>query len=237
MSQKTADTIILIPTYNERKNLRELLSQIFSSVSVDVLIIDDNSPDGTASLAKELQKSFPGLHVLRRERKEGLGLAYKSGFAWALARPYEFFLMMDADLSHDPKTLPLFLEKIKVCDAVFGSRYLRGVRVYNWSFKRLLLSKLSNTFVHILLNLKSTDTTTAYKCFRRKVLETIKVQSLRGKQNAFLIELVFHTMKAGFKTEEIPFLFTEREEGESKMRFSVAIESLFTTFRLFLFRR
>ena len=139
---------------------------------------------------------------------------------------------MDADLSHDPNAIPGFLEKIKDYDAVFGSRYLNGVRVYNWSFKRLLLSKLSNDFIRIALRIPYTDTTTAFKCFRRTVLESIDLNSLKGRQNAFLIELVYHTIKQGFKTVEIPFMFIERATGESKMEFKVSIESLATVLRL-----
>ena len=144
--------------------------------------------------------------------------------------------MMDADLSHDPRALPLFIEKIKDHDAVFGSRYLRGVRIYNWSFRRLLLSKLSNEFIKFTLAINSTDTTTAYKCFRRHVLESISVDALEGRQNAFLIELVFKTIHLGHKTAEIPFLFCECEEGESKMRLGVAFESLWIVFKLFFCR-
>lgn len=139
---------------------------------------------------------------------------------------------MDADLSHDPAALPLFLEKIKDHDVVFGSRYLNGVRVCNWSFARLLLSKLSNEFIRWMLGLESTDTTTAYKCFRRGVIEAVDVNRFRGRQNAFLIELVYHTYRRGFHAVEVPFMFMEREEGESKMRWNVAFESLATVFRL-----
>lgn len=225
-------TILLIPTYNERKNLEKLVQRIGQYLQADILIVDDGSPDGTADFVEQLAVSHPHLKLLRRKAKEGLGNAYKAAFAWALERDYEIFYMMDADLSHDPAALPLFEEAIRKNDAVFGSRYLRGVRVYNWSFSRLLLSKISNEFIRVLLGVPSTDTTTAYKCFRRGALEKIRPQELRGRQNAFLIELVFRTYRAGLRTEEIPFIFMEREEGESKMRASVAWESLATVFRL-----
>ena len=143
-------------------------------------------------------------------------------------------MLMDADLSHDPDAIPLFLKEIESADAVFGSRYLNGVRVNNWSFKRLLLSKLSNDFIRLGLRIDSTDTTTAFKCFRRHVIESIGVEHFTGKQNAFLIELVHGTLKNGFKTKEVPFMFFEREEGESKMEMRVAAESRATVLRLFV---
>lgn len=229
-------TIILIPTYNERKNLPNLIQRIEDQLAADVLIIDDGSPDGTAQLVETLQSKHPQLKLLRRSEKNGIGNAYKAGFKWVLERDYEVILMMDADLSHDPAALPAFIQSIRTHDAVFGSRYLRGVRVYNWSFSRLLLSKFSNEFIRFILGVPSTDTTTAYKCFRRRVLEGIAAPRLGGKQNAFFIHLVFETYRHGYCAEEIPFLFTEREEGESKMRASVAWESLAMVFRLWPLR-
>lgn len=226
-------TVILIPTYNEVKNLVRLITRISEqSLNLDILIIDDNSPDGTAELAQELSKTHPWVHMLRRKCKEGLGRAYLDGFRWALERGYDIFIQMDADLSHDPSALPKFTEAIKDYHAVFGSRYLRGVRVMNWSFKRLLLSKLANEFTRIVLNLPTTDTTTAFKCFRREVIEAIGLENLHGKTNAFLIEIVFKTIRHGFKTTEIPFMFIERDNGESKMNFKVAAECLFMVFKL-----
>ncbi len=226
--------VILVPTYDEAGNLENLVSRISSlSLDFDILVIDDNSPDGTGKLAERLSKKEACVKVLHRQKKEGLGRAYRDGFKWALKNGYDIVLQMDADLSHDPNALPEFLKQIESHDAVFGSRYLNGVRVQNWSFKRLVLSKVSNEFVRIMLGLPSTDTTTAYKCFRRKVLEAIDWDKLRGRQNAFLIELVWETVTMGFTTKEIPFTFTERESGESKMNLNVAAESLMTVIRLF----
>lgn len=202
---------------------------------MDILFVDDNSPDGTGILADELSRKYQNVKVLHREKKEGLGRAYIEGFGWALNNGYEVIMQMDADLSHDPNAIPEFLKAIKDYDAVFGSRYIKGVRVYNWSFRRLLLSKLSNEFIRIMLRINTTDTTTAFKCFRRVVLESINLDSLKGKQNAFLIELVYKVVKAGFRTTEIPFMFIERESGESKMEFKVAIESLLMVFKLAIF--
>lgn len=227
--------IVVIPTYNEKENLRKLINAIKKQkVEIDILFVDDNSPDGTGILAEELSKKSPQIKVLHRKRKEGLGRAYIDGFKWVLNNSYEIIMQMDADLSHDPDSIPEFMDKIKDYDAVFGSRYFKGVRVYNWSFKRLLLSKLSNEFIRIMLRINTTDTTTAFKCFKRKVLESIDLDSLKGRQNAFLIELVYKVIKSGFKTTEIPFMFIEREMGESKMEFKVAIESLFMVFKLMI---
>jgi len=225
--------IVVIPTYNERENLRRLADGIRrQNLPLDILFVDDNSPDGTGRVADELAASDPRIKVLHRPKKQGLGRAYLDGFRWVLENGYDVILQMDADLSHDPNTLPDFLEKIKDYDAVFGSRYYKGVRVYNWSFKRLLLSKLSNEFIRLMLGIESTDTTTAFKCFRREALEAIPWWKLRGRQNAFLIDLVYKVIKSGFKTTEIPFQFNERETGESKMEFRVALESLLMVARL-----
>ncbi len=237
----SATTVILVPTYNEAKNLKNFVLRVESMIPADILIIDDASPDGTGDLTEALQATHPRLRLLRRPGKDGIGNAYKAGIRWVLERDYQTILMMDADLSHDPTALPDFIKQIESFDAVFGSRYLKGVRVYNWSFSRLLLSKLSNEFIRFMLGVPSTDTTTAYKCFRRNVLEAIRADRLPGNQNAYFIRLVFEIYRAGFRAKEIPFLFIEREEGESKMRASVAMESLAIVFRLwplrFTFRR
>ncbi len=226
-------TLIVIPTYNEKDNVPRLIPSVLQyAPDVEILIVDDNSPDGTGQMAESLRQKYKGLHVLHRRGKEGLGRAYIDGFRWALERDYEVIFQMDADLSHDPAALPRFLEQIREHDAVFGSRYLKGVRVYNWSFRRLLLSKLSNEWIRFFLRIDSTDTTTAYKCFRRRVLESMNWKRFHGRQNAFLIELVWSTIRKGFRTTEIPFVFMERESGESKMEMRVAFESLWTTFRL-----
>lgn len=230
-----ARTVIVVPTYNERDCVEKLTSAIHRHApDTDILFVDDNSPDGTGSLADSLAAKDPRVKVLHRKKKEGIGRAYVAGFTWALAHGYAYVMQMDADLSHDPAAIPVFMEKVKGYDAVFGSRYSRGVSVRNWSFKRLLLSKASNVFISRMLRINTTDTTTAFKCFRREVLEEVGLGRMKGKQNAFLIELVYWTIKSGFRTLEIPFMFVEREEGESKMRPSVAFESLLTVFRLML---
>lgn len=230
--------IILVPTFSEKENIVKLVARIQElPYSFDILIIDDDSPDGTGEVADGLAKKFSSVHVLHRQKKEGLGKAYLDGFRWALERSYDLFIQMDADLSHEPSALPRFMEAIQNYDAVFGSRYNKGVRVHNWSFSRLLLSKFSNVFISKALGLSTTDTTTAFKCFRRSVLESIPLDRFKGRQNAFLIELVYAVEKSGFRTTEIPFTFYERETGESKMNPKVALESLGTVFRLLLFGR
>jgi len=234
MTAITAKTIILIPTYNEKSNLEDLIQEIRRYTQTDILFIDDNSPDGTGNLAQELSLTHPGIHVLHRQEKSGIGAAYKDGFRWALERPYEFFLMMDADLSHDPAVLPLFMERIQDYDAVFASRYLNGISVYQWSLARLLFSKFSNVFISKMLGLKqSTDTTTAFKCFRRHAIEKVNIQTLMGKKNAFLINLVYETVKSGLKTTEIPFIFSGRKKGKSKSDFAIVAESTEVIFSLF----
>lgn len=226
--------VVIIPTYNESENLPPLIAAIEGqNLGLDILFVDDNSPDGTGQLAENLSKQNPHIKVLRRKIKNGLGRAYVEGFLWAIEHKYSFILQMDADLSHDPQALPVFLEKIKTHDAVFGSRYLDGVRVENWSFSRLLLSKVSNEFIRWVLRIPSTDTTTAYKCFRREVLEILDPRKLKGFRNDFLIELVFETYVSGFRTLEIPFMFRERISGESKMEVKVAGAALMMVFKCF----
>jgi dolichol-phosphate mannosyltransferase len=232
------NAVIVIPTYNEKDNLSRLIAAVRKQhIDADILIVDDNSPDGTGLLADEFARQDSRIKVLHREKKDGIGRAYREGFQWALTHGYDILLQMDADLSHDPNALPEFLEKIRDYDAVFGSRYYKGIRVHNWSFKRLLLSKTSNDFIRLMLRLNSTDITTAFKCFRREVLESVDLNSCKGRQNAFLIELVFRVIKGGFRTTEIPFTFREREQGESKMEFRVAVESLWTVARLIFSRK
>ena len=234
---KMNSAVIVVPTYNEKNNLQKFVDSVNKqNLNLDILFVDDNSPDGTGILAEELTKKYPNIKVLHRANKEGLGRAYKAGFKWALNNHYKIIMQMDADLSHDPAALHQFMREIPHYDAIFGSRYLNGIRVYNWSFKRLLLSKCSNDFIRLMLGINTTDTTTAFKCFKREVLEAIDLDSLQGRQNAFLIELVYRTIRKDFKTKEIPFLFMERETGESKMEFKVAIESLFTVLRLMIIR-
>ncbi len=227
--------VVVIPIYNEKENLEELVDSIKKQkVDLDILFVDDNSPDGSGILAEKLSQENPQIFVLHRQTKKGLGPAYIDGFKWALNNEYEIIMQMDADLSHDPNSIPEFLEKIKTNDAVFGSRYLNGVRVYNWPFINLLISKLSNEFIRFMLRMDTTDTTTAYKSFRKKVLESIDLDSLKGKQNAFLIELVYKVVKSGFKIQEIPFMFMGREAGQSKAELKSYWESLIMVFKLMI---
>lgn len=234
MQGQRTRAVILIPTYNEKANVTRLVFEIakLGLVDTDILFIDDNSPDGTAEEVARISQTHPWVRLLKRPEKQGLGKAYLAGFQWFLAHDYDVVIQMDADLSHEPQKLPEFLQKIKEYDAVFGTRYRNGVRVHNWSFKRLMLSKLSNEFIRHMLNIDATDITTAYKCFRREVIEAVKPETFKGRQNAFLIELVYATFEKKFKTTEVTFTFSERESGESKMNPDVAMESLGTVFRL-----
>jgi len=227
--------VIVIPTYNEYGNLLNLINAIRDQkVGVDILVVDDNSPDGTGELADKLALTIPEVNVLHRTIKNGLGRAYIEGFNWALKNDYEVILMMDADLSHDPAALPLFMKEIETHDAVFGSRYIGGVRVENWPFKRLLISWLSNEFVRQVLRVPCTDATTAYKCFRRSVLEAINLDALTGTRNDFMIEISVRPIFMDFRTKEIPFMFRDRVAGKSKMEFGVAGASLFMVIKLFV---
>ncbi|MCG3175279.1 MAG: Undecaprenyl-phosphate mannosyltransferase [Candidatus Omnitrophica bacterium] len=234
MSAPETSGVILVPTYCESRNVPRLVARLESLRSgLDLVIIDDSSPDGTGQVAEDLRAGRPWLHVLHRPRKEGIGRAYADGFDWALERGYATVMMMDGDLSHDPAAVPELLAASRAHEAVFGSRYLNGVRVCNWSFGRLLLSKFSNDYIRWMLGVPSTDTTTAFKCYRSEVLRRLGYRRFRGRQNAFLIELVYRTYRLGVDAVEVPFMFIEREEGASKMRLSIALESLWTVLRLF----
>ncbi len=215
-----SDSIVIIPTYNEKENIERILQKIFSlEKQFDVLIIDDGSPDGTALIVKGMMDKFKGLFILERKGKLGLGTAYLSGFQWALERDYEFIFEMDADFSHDPNDLPRLYEacKIKGADLAIGSRYFSGINVINWPLKRVLMSYFASVYVRLVTGMKIMDTTAGFKCYRRKVLETIDLEHIRMKGYGFQIEMKFITWKYGFKIVEVPIIFTERQEGNSKM--------------------
>jgi dolichol-phosphate mannosyltransferase len=216
-----SDSIVIIPTYNEKENIEKILFKVFSlEKQFSVLIIDDNSPDGTAIIVKKIMQDYPDrLFILERKGKLGLGTAYISGFKWALDHGYEFIFEMDADFSHDPNDL---VRMYKACsaqgaDLVIGSRYISGINVINWPLRRVLMSYFASVYVRLVTGMNIMDTTAGFKCYRRRVLETIDLDRVRMKGYGFQIEMKFKTWKYGFKIVEIPIIFTERQEGNSKM--------------------
>jgi dolichol-phosphate mannosyltransferase len=219
--------LVIIPTYNEIENLPRIVPEVLAQDErLDILVVDDGSPDGTGTLADTLAAKEPRIHVLHRQKKEGLGRAYLAGFQWALQHDYEFIFEMDADFSHDPKFLPGFLEAIEDADLVLGSRYKDGVNVINWPMSRLLLSKGANLYAHFVTGLPLTDSTGGFKCFRRKVLETLHLDAVHSNGYAFQIEMSFRAWKRGFKIVEIPIVFVDRVEGDSKLSKKIVREAI-----------
>lgn len=213
--------LVIIPTYNEKENIENIIRAVFTQeVAFELLIIDDGSPDGTANIVKQLQKEFPDrLHILERKGKLGLGTAYIAGFKWALERKYDYVFEMDADFSHNPNDL---VKLYKACnkggaDVAIGSRYVSGVNVVNWPIGRVLMSYFASKYVRFVLGMKIADTTAGFKCYKRKVLETIELDKIRFKGYAFQIEMKFTAYKCGFKLVEVPIIFINRELGTSKM--------------------
>jgi len=219
--------LVVVPTYNERENLLQILPAILGvDPRLDVLVVDDGSPDGTGQLADEFAAGEPRVHVLHRTSKQGLGRAYLAGFRWALERDYSLMIEMDADFSHDPKYLVGLLEKIKSADLVLGSRYATGVNVINWPMSRLLLSWFANKYVRWITGLPLTDATGGFKCFRREVLEAIPLDRIRSNGYAFQVEMSFRAWKKGFRLVELPIVFVDRIEGHSKMNQSIVREAV-----------
>jgi dolichol-phosphate mannosyltransferase len=219
--------LVVIPTYNERINLPQIVPQILAQDSrLEVLVVDDNSPDGTGRLADELAAADPRVHVMHRPEKAGLGKAYIAGFRWALEREYDFIFEMDADFSHDPKYLPELLRAAADADLVIGSRYRTGVNVINWPISRLLLSLGANQYARLVTGLPVNDSTGGFKCFRRKVLESIDLERVRSNGYSFQIEMSFRAWKKGFRLSEIPIVFTDRVEGQSKMNKRIMREAI-----------
>lgn len=241
MPSEIARTLIVLPTYNERDNLPTIVPEILAQDSgIEVLVVDDNSPDGTGELADELAKNDKRVRVIHRPAKQGLGTAYIAGFKWALQRGYEFVFEMDADFSHNPDHIPQFLEAAKEYDLVLGSRYLYGVTVVNWPMARLLLSYYANKYARFATGMPFTDTTGGFKCYRRKVLESIDLDAIRSEGYSFQIETTFRAWRKGFKIAEITIVFTDRLEGTSKMSGRIIREAVWMVWKLRakrLFRR
>lgn len=224
--------LIIIPTYNERENLPLLVKEVLVTVPADVLVVDDKSPDGTGELADRLAAAEPRIHVLHRHKKEGLGKAYAAGFSWGLERGFDLLFEMDCDFSHQPKFLPEFLEKIKDADVVLGSRNVPGGGVENWSFLRKLISKGGSIYARTILGLDVKDLTGGFKCFRRRVLETIDYDNLIIGGYGFQIEMTYRAIKLGFKVVETPIIFPDRMKGASKMTRKIFLEALINIWKL-----
>lgn len=220
-------TVIVIPTYNEKDNLPKLVERIFSQnlADIQVVVVDDNSPDGTGRLADQLCATYPGLRALHRSEKGGLGPAYIAGFRHALAAGAELIMEMDADWSHDPKYLPDFFRAIATADVVLGSRYISGGGVSNWGMSRRLISRFGNIYARLILGMPYRDLTGGYKCFRRAVLEKIDLGKLSSVGYNFQIETTYRAHQAGFKIVEVPIVFVERAAGSSKFSLKIMLES------------
>ena len=228
--------LVIIPTYNEKENIEAIIKAVFSQpIRFETLIIDDGSPDGTASIVKDLQKEFPDrLHMVERAGKLGLGTAYITGFKWALERDYDFIFEMDADFSHDPKDLNQLYQACvdQGADLAIGSRYKSGVNVVNWPMGRVLMSYFASIYVRLVTGMKIMDTTAGFKCYRRKVLETIKLDKVKLIGYGFQIEMKFSTWKYGFKVVEVPIIFTDRKQGTSKMSGGIFNEALWGVIKM-----
>ncbi len=226
--------VVVIPTYNERDNLGKLLTEVLSmDEAVHILIVDDNSPDGTGKLAESLAQENKRIKVLHRKGKLGLGSAYREGFRMALDLGADYVIEMDADFSHDPAVLPLFIAKMKEgYDLVIGSRYLNGVSVVNWPIRRLILSYLASVYTRAITGLKISDCTSGFKCFRRNVLESIDLSKIRSDGYSFQIEMNYHCVENGFRVGEVPIIFIDRHAGTSKMSKKIVREAVIMVWKL-----
>lgn len=232
--KKMGKNLVIIPTYNEEENIRSIIETVSRlSVEFDILIVDDNSPDGTGEIVDNLCKTATNLHLIRREGKLGLGTAYISGFKWAIENGYDIICEMDADFSHDPNDLVrLHQSCLDGADLAIGSRYISGVNVVNWPLGRVLMSYAASIYVRIVTGLKVKDTTAGFKAYRRVVLETINLDEIRSKGYAFQIEMKFTAWKFGFVIEEIPIVFTDRRLGTSKMSGGIFNEALWGVLKM-----
>jgi len=227
------NSLVIIPTYNELENIPRIIPAVLSQdASINILIVDDGSPDGTANYVKEQMKINNRIHILEREKKMGLGTAYIAGFKYALQNNYDFIFEMDADFSHDPNELNNFLMAIKENDLVLGSRYINGVRVLNWPMARLLLSFFASVYTRIITGMPIKDATGGFKCFRRKVLESIDLDKVKSNGYSFQIEMTFKAYCKGFRIKEIPIVFIDREKGKSKMSKKIVREAVTMVWKL-----
>ena len=230
-----SQAIVIIPTFNERENIEELVEKLLAVTDdVDVLIVDDNSEDGTGELADRLAEKHEGVHVLHRKCKTGLGRAYCDGFSWALKRDYEYFLEMDGDFSHDPREVPNFIKAAQEADLVIGSRYRQGIRVINWPLNRLMLSLCAAKYVQLITGMPFSDPTGGFKCFRRSSFEVIDLEQVRSNGYSFQIEMTHSIWRQGLRVAEIPIVFTDRFHGTSKMSQAIVKEALVVVWQLLL---
>ncbi len=228
-----AEALVIVPTYNERDNIVPLAGRILGLPGpMDLLIVDDNSPDGTGRIADELAAKHPSIHVLHRQEKNGLGRAYCAGFAWALEKNYEFILEMDGDFSHNPDDIPRFIAAARDADLALGSRYCNGIRVINWPLNRLVLSLGAAQYVRIITGMRISDPTGGFKCFRRHALKSIDLAAVRSNGYSFQVELTHKLWRRGMKIVEVPIIFTDRFQGTSKMSGAIMREALFMVWRL-----
>lgn len=230
-----SNAIVIIPTYNEKENVERMIRKVFSlGMAFHILIVDDNSPDGTRSIVKSLQQEFNQLFLLEREGKQGLGTAYIAGFKWCLQKEYEYIFEMDCDFSHNPDDL---INLYQACvstpaDMVIGSRYVNGVNVVNWPMSRVILSYYASMYVRIITGMSIRDTTSGFACYNKKVLQKLNLDAIKFKGYAFQIEMKFKTWRAGFKLKEVSIIFTDRQEGQSKMSGGIIKEALFGVLEL-----
>ena len=230
-------SLIIVPTYNELENIQRLLPELMAlGPGIRVLVVDDNSPDGTGKLADEFAVKNGRISVLHRPEKLGLGSAYVAGFKYAIQQDVDCVFEMDADFSHDPAMIPRFIEEIASCDVVIGSRYISGINVVNWPMSRLLLSYFANIYTRVITGMTIRDTTSGFKCFRREVLEHIDLDSVRSDGYAFQIEMNFRCWRKGYRMREIPIIFVDRRSGTSKLSQGVINEAVWIVWWLRLQR-
>jgi len=225
--------LVIIPTYNEADNIKKTIQLLFKSAKdVDVLVVDDKSPDKTANVVKKMMKKDKRISLIERKGKEGLGTAYIAGFKFALERDYDRILEMDADLSHDPAEVPNFLKASEEADLVIGSRYINGINVVHWPLRRLILSYGANIYSRVITGVPIHDTTSGFKCFRREVLEAVNLDEVHSGGYSFQIEMNFRAWCKGFRLKEIPIIFVDRTLGQSKMNFSIMVEAVKVVWKL-----
>ncbi len=234
----TTKKLVIIPTYNEKENIEAIIRKVFSLGDFHILVVEDNSPDGTAEIVKNLQPEFPNsLHIIERQGKLGLGTAYLAGFRWALAKDYDYVFEMDADFSHNPEDLLRLLEACQNgADLAIGSRYVSGVNVVNWPMGRVLMSYFASKYVKIVTGMPVNDATAGFKCYSRKALKTINLDKIKMTGYGFQIEMKFTVWKLGFKIVEVPIIFTDRKQGTSKMSSGIFGEAFWGVLRM-RFRR